>query len=121
MKSASDPRHQIRRKILQQLFATSYDLKESENIELSESTKKILEKLPELNRIIEKAAPEWPIDKINKVDLAILRLAIWELIEAKTPQKAVIDEAIELAKEFGSEASPSFVNGVLGTVINNLK
>src|SRR6266404_1400253 len=100
MKSASDPRHQIRRKVLQQLFASSYDLKGSANIELSETTKKILVKLPEINSVIETAAPEWPIDKINKVDLSILQLATWELMEAKVPPKAIIDEAIELAKEF---------------------
>lgn len=63
------------------------------------------------------AAPKWPIEKINRIDLAILRLAVWELFyKRKTPPKVAIDEAIELAKEFGAENSPSFINGVLGTI-----
>ena len=121
MKSASDPRHQIRRKIVKELFAASYNIPDIENTPISISTGKILKKREEIDKIIVESAPEWPIAKINKVDLAILRLAIWELLGKKTPVKAVIDEAIELAKEYGSEASSSFVNGVLGTVCKNLK
>jgi len=68
------------------------------------------------------AAPEWPLEQINKIDLAILRLAIWELtIKQKEPPKVIIDEAIELGKTYGSEKSSSFINGVLGTVFKNLK
>ena len=58
--------------------------------------------------------------KINKIDLAILRLSVYELIsnqKVKVPPKVVVDEAVELAKEFGSDASPGFVNGVLGKLI----
>ena len=113
MKTASDPRHKIRRKIVKDLFANSFA---SQTTTLT--TKKILNNLPEIDEKISKAAPEWPIEKINKIDLAILRLATWELMENKLPQKVVIDEAIELAKEYGSENSFSFVNGVLGTIIN---
>lgn len=76
--------------------------------------------MAEIDEIIEKCASEWPISKINKIDLAILRLAIYELaFPTKTPPKVIIDEAVELAKEFGSENSPAFINGVLGTVIKN--
>ena len=64
---------------------------------------------------------DWPIEKINRIDLAILHLSIYELLNEKTPPKVVIDEAVELAKEFGSEASGSFVNGVLGTVYEKLE
>ena len=113
MKSSSDPRHLIRRKIVKELFDNEFT-KQSATI----TTKKIIKKSGEIDLIIEKAAPEWPIAKINKIDLAILRLATWEILEDKTPAKAVIDEAVELAKEYGSEASPSFVNGVLGTILN---
>ena len=67
---------------------------------------------------IRKAAPEFPIEKINKVDLAILRLAVYELFfEKSAPPKVVVDEAIELAKEYGSETSGGFVNGALGKLI----
>ena len=59
----------------------------------------------------------FPISKIAKIDVAILRLAVYELIfEKNTPPKVIIDEAIELAKEYGSDSSPSFVNGVLGSI-----
>lgn len=78
----------------------------------------ILPKLPAIDERIRVAAPEWPVDKIAKIDLAILRLAVYELtVEKKEPPKVVIDEAIELAKEFGNEHSPQFVNGVLGTIL----
>jgi N utilization substance protein B len=112
MKTADDPRHQRRRDAVKRLFAESF-LKQTERNELVE---KILKKNDEIDEEIKEAAPAWPIKKLNKVDLAILRLAIFELKYEKTPPKVVIDEAVELAKEFGSENSPSFVNGVLGTV-----
>lgn len=79
-------------------------------------TKKIYQEKEALDKIIEKAAPAWPIEKLNKIDLAVLRLAVYELKYKKTPPKVVIDEAVELAKEFGGENSPSFINGVLGTI-----
>lgn len=80
-------------------------------------TKKVWESRSTIDPLIEKKAPEWPIDKLNKTDLAILRLAIYEMtIEKKQPVKVIIDEAVELAKEIGGENSSSFVNGVLGTI-----
>ncbi len=72
-----------------------------------------------IDKIISKNAPAWPLNQISAIDLATLRLAIWELKfkEKKEPYKAVIDEAVELAKQFGTQASPNFVNGVLGSVV----
>jgi transcription antitermination protein NusB len=79
----------------------------------------IIKHIKKIDTIIHKDAPKWPLDKINKVDLAILRCALWELLYQKnTPPKVVIDEAVEMAKEFGTETSSSFINGVLGTIIN---
>ena len=112
MKTADDPRHQRRRDAVEKLFAESF-LKQTERDELVD---KVLEKTNDIDEEIKEAAPAWPISKLNKVDLAILRLAIYELKHEKTPPKVVIDEAVELAKEYGSENSPSFINGVLGTV-----
>jgi len=67
--------------------------------------------------MISKAAPTWPVEKLNKVDLAILRLAIYELkIKKKTPPKVIIDEAVELAKKYGADNSSKFVNGALGSL-----
>jgi N utilization substance protein B len=73
-----------------------------------------------LDRTIEEAAPHWPIYQMPAVDKAILRMAIWELRLNTTnpaPQKAVINEAVDLAKHFGGESSGRFVNGVLGSVV----
>lgn len=74
----------------------------------------------EIDQVITVSAPEWPIPQIAQVDLAILRLAIFELLfDDEVPPKAVINEAVELAKAFGGENSSKFVNGVLGTVFRN--
>ena len=75
--------------------------------------------ISEIDKIIEKAAPQWPINQISPVDLATLRLAIWELKfkKKKEPYKVIIDEAVEIAKEFGTNKSPNFINGVLGSVM----
>jgi len=113
MKTLLDPRHQKREKIIRELFAFSFE----KNQKNKSNIKAILKALPKIDQIISKAAPEWPIEQINRIDLSILRLSIWELlIKCKEPPKVIIDEAIELAKSYGSEKSPSFINGVLGTV-----
>ncbi len=82
----------------------------------------VLKRREELDRIISQHAPEWPVDQLAIVDRNILRMAIWELTEPSvdTPIKVVINEAVELAKMFGSESSPRFVNGVLGAVVRTL-
>jgi N utilization substance protein B len=112
MKTATDPRHLRRREAVKALFAETF----TEQPELPELAQKILKKKEDLDKQIQDAAPAWPIDKLNKIDLAILRLAVYELENEDTPPKVVIDEAVELAKEYGSESSSSFVNGVLGTI-----
>jgi transcription antitermination protein NusB len=112
MKTSKDPRHILRRKIIKNLFSESFYKKQKF---LSE-TEKIIKDLKKIDKIISQAAPQWPLEKLNKIDLAILRLAVFEMLEGKIPTKVVIDEAIELSKEYGSENTPSFVNGVLGTI-----
>ena len=72
----------------------------------------------ELDRLIRQYAPEWPVDQIAIVDRNILRIAIYEILFCDdTPTKVAINEAVELAKEFGSDSSGRFVNGVLGTLV----
>ena len=117
MKTKKDPRHKIREKIIKELFAWGYQKGLTfENKTVSE----IIKKIKRIDNIISKSAPQWPIKQINRIDLAILRLAVWELIIAsKEPPKVIIDEAVELAKDYGGEKSPAFVNGVLGTVLKN--
>jgi len=71
----------------------------------------------EIDRNIQRFAPAWPIEQIPAVDRNILRLAIFEILfDKKAPVKVAINEAVELAKKFGSDSSPRFVNGVLGSV-----
>ncbi len=112
-----DPRHELRVKIIQQLFALSFvdgKIKKKEDKTIS-----IIKILPQINELIKKHAPKYPLDKVSKVDLAILQLAVYELnFEKKTPPKVIIDEAIELAKELGSEKTFGFVNAVLGKIYN---
>lgn len=112
MKTAKDPRHIYRKKLVKYLFAESFGHQK----DLPNDVEEIVAKFPEIDEQIKKAAPSWPIEKINRIDLAVLRFAIHELMEKKAPQKVVIDEAVEIAKEYGSESSPSFINGVLGTI-----
>lgn len=80
--------------------------------------KGVLEKREELDNIIAAFAPSWPISQMAIVDRNILRMAIFEIMRGdETPPKVAINEAVELAKVFGSESSPKFVNGVLGSVM----
>ena len=84
----------------------------------------VVEHLESLDKIIEKAAPEWPIDQITIVDRNVLRLGLYELLYAnkdEVPPKVAINEAIELAKNFSGESSGRFINGVLGTVFRELE
>ena len=83
----------------------------------------VLERRLDLDKIIEKAAPDWPIDKISVVDRNILRIGLFELLFSnrdEVPAKVAINEAIELAKTFGGDNSGKFVNGVLGSVYKEI-
>ena len=141
MKRSTDPRHQARILALQELFSKYFkkgDIKTEhipikELLELNEITKydkdlykKILngvvEKKEEIDTLIQKYAPQWPIDQMKLVDLQILRMAIYEgFIGMITPPKVAIDEAIEVAKDFGGEINSKFVNGVLGAIYEQQK
>ena len=113
MKNPLDPRHKRRQKLVEDLFKLEFHRQR-----VLPETKLIISNKELIDKNIEKSAPEFPIDKINRVDLAILRLAVHELlIEKKQPPKVIVDEAVELAKEYGGDTSPSFVNGVLGNII----
>ena len=113
MKSKNDPRHQKRIKNIQALFAWSLT-----NGSNDEFVLQILPQIPEIDNLISEAAPKWPIDQINKIEIAILRLAVWELKnQSDTPEKVVIDEAIEIAKEYGDTNSAAFINAVLGFIL----
>lgn len=105
MKTAADPRHLKRIKLFKHLYSGSFSGKKFD---------------PKIDKIIAQNAPDWPVNKLNKVDLAILRLAIRELTGNKgAPAKVIIDEAIEIAKTYGTAKTPKFINGVLGSIVKN--
>lgn len=136
MISDTDPRHTSRKLALSSIFSWSFaepdmekniqasaEILEEEGVSYDDELTKFLvdgvrEHIDEIDKIVEECAPDWPLDKIAKIDLVILRIAIFEILFGKkTPTKVAIDEAVEIAKEFGNETSHKFINGVLGTVV----
>jgi N utilization substance protein B len=136
----TDPRHNARIIALQKLFEEDFRLMRLKGQTTQELTpkalcqigglesynedlyQKILESVKKyqkkIDKVIQKLAPERPLDQMSPLDLQILRIAIAEgFVENFTPEKVAIDEAIELAKAFGGSASSKFVNGVLGTLL----
>ncbi len=128
-----DPRHQAREVVLQALYEMDVAghesggaldrLIEEEGLSASQArfARTLLEgvvaRRSEIDAIIQRTAPLWPAEQLAPVDRNILRLAIREfLLDNLTPVRAAINEAVELAKTFGSDSSPKFVNGVLGSV-----
>ena len=97
---------------------------DSEDIEFIYSLiKGTMESKPKIDKIIEKAAPEWPIEQITPVDRNVLRIGLYELLfgdRKQVPPKVAINEAIELAKTYGGESSGKFINGVLGTIYREI-
>lgn len=103
-------------------FAPRFD----ENKFVIELVKGVLKNKKEIDKLIKKYAPEWPIEKITLIDRNVLRLGIFELKFARVkenkavPPRVVINEAIELAKAFGSGSSGKFINGVLGAIYKDM-
>lgn len=117
--SAPDSRHLHREDVFQQLFAWTFSATQqtAAQRQANETIRAIIAVLPELDSAIASAAPERPVSEINKVDLTILRLILWEARTAKTPKKVLVDEGIELAKSFGAEHSAKFVNAALARLL----
>lgn len=135
-------RHLSRSIVLQSLFEWDFNGRESAGVKevlernirefapgigevsfMMDLLKNILAKQPELDTIIERAAPQWPVDRISIVDRNVLRIGLYELLfgdRREVPPKVAINEAIELAKTFGGENSGKFVNGVLGAVYKEI-
>jgi N utilization substance protein B len=119
MKSRNDPRHQKREHLLQELFAWEY--RKNDTTAPDQDIAGIVNLIEKVDIKIREGAPLWPLENMAKVDLSILRLAVWELYYSgqDVPEKVVIDEAIELGKEYGSDQSGAFINGALGAIIKN--
>ena len=94
------------------------ELSKEEEEECRSRVDTILEKLPEIDRILEGVAEGWRLGRMGRVELTILRLACFEIrFDESVPDKVAINEAVELAKKFGGDESPSFVNGVLAKLV----
>ena len=119
-------------KLLYSLEIQKEDLKEQteiylENAEISdENTKKYMSQIVEgietnindiENKISENLKKDWKIERISKINLVLLKLAIYEIVYTETPFKVVINEAVELAKKYGDDTSPNFVNGILASIV----
>lgn len=134
----ADPRHQARQIALAMLFEWSFN-EERNSHELFAHSREVLatndfpserplqifngvrDNLSTINKIILAAAPSWPLEQIARLDLMCLRLAVYELYFSQgVPYKVAINEAVDLAKEFGGLNSGKFVNGVLGSVVRTL-
>lgn len=133
MARQSDPRNEARRRVVSAFFNDTFNEDAKENVTLYEDEisqnqydttlfttlfNGIRDNIEVIDDVIRNAATEWPISKIAKIDLVILRIAVFELLYSKdTPAKVAVDEAVELAKSFGSDNSSKFINGVLGSII----
>lgn len=101
---------------------------EDNNIAGNEETKYIKnsffgirENISEIEKLISKnLSKKWTIERISRIDIAILKLAIYEIVYSKLPYKVVINEAVELAKKYGDDSSKSFINGILASVVKEL-
>ena len=143
MKTSKDPRHQSRRIAVAYVYskesnsASSYNTSESldeivevalDGLEIKKYDKKLLDiivselskNISQYKETIIKSSIDWDISKMYRMDLSILIVATCEMLTKQTPPKVIIDEAVELAKEFGSEESSKFINGILGGIAKTL-
>lgn len=102
-----------------QLFIENQDITDEKAITyIKDVAKGVTEKMDEIvNLISNNLKEEWELSRVSKINIALLKLAIYELIEKQLPYKVVINEAIELAKKYGDDNSPSFVNGILASIV----
>lgn len=130
-------RHQLRTNLMQGLYESEFhpkqqladavgrqlagaDLNEEDRAYVDHAVAGLAKHAKEIDALIVKNAPEWPLDQIAAIDRAVLRLGIFEVAYSDdVPPKVAINEAVEIAKHYGGENSGSFVNGVLGTVYRN--
>lgn len=132
-------RHLARTCIMQTLFAVEFNKNNDPKVTLEEILEEFAPKLSETDfayetlegvlkhredilKTIETYAPEWPVDKIARVDRVILEIGIYEIMFSQdVPPVVAINEAVEIAKHYGDKNSPKFVNGVLSSVMNKIK
>ena len=98
-------------------FESLPELSPEDQAYMEEKYERIMEKLPEIDRLLGETAEGWKVSRMGKADLAILRLAVYEMeFDEDVPVGVAVNEAVELSKRFGGDGSPAFVNGVLGKI-----
>jgi len=120
MKTQQDPRHQRRIIIMQTLYGLQFQPTVSPDIppDIVALTDNVVKNRDKINAAIDMYAKSFTSARMSKIDLAILQLGVYELLfDKKEPYRVVLDEAIELAKEFGSNNSQKFINGILGHIV----
>ena len=94
------------------------ELSEKEQAELQNRVDSIIARIPEIDRMISEVTEGWKLKRIGKIELTILRLAVYEMrFDDDIPEKVAINEAVEIAKKFGGDESPAFINGVLARLV----
>ena len=102
---------------IQLFFADMEELKEADQSYMEEKYARVVDKLPKIDKRIEETAKSWKISRMGKVDLTVLRLAVYEMeFDEDVAVGVAINEAVELAKKFGGDDSPAFINGILGKI-----
>ena len=122
MKTTLDPRHLKRVNLLKALYSQKFA--DTQLPPLSPDEKKmftaVVKKLPEIHALIDKHTLKFDSEKMSHLDLAILEIGVYEMMYSKnTPDKVIVDECIELAKEYAGDNSPKFINGILGKLISH--
>ena len=98
-------------------FESLEELSPEDQAYMEKKYERIMEKLPEIDRLLGEAAEGWKVSRMGKTDLTVLRLAVYEMkYDEDVPLGVAVNEAVELSKKFGGEGSPAFVNGVLGKI-----
>jgi len=101
------------------IYLDEQSITEEERQEIAEKTTKLLERLPEIDEKISEYSKGWQIDRIAKAELAILRVAVYEaLFDESVPVGVAVNEAVELAKQYGEDNGSVFINGILGKIVN---
>lgn len=124
MKTNEDPRHQRRIRLFQLLYGTQFSeqVRNSLPSDIEQTIERIESNKEKIHSIVDVYATKFSSSRMSKIDLAILTLAVFEMLfEKKEPYKVIADEAIEIAKEFGSSHSPQFVSGIVGKIISDAK
>lgn len=102
---------------LRLFFEDLGELDEKDQAYMEEKYARIMEKLPEIDRLLGEAAKSWKVSRMGKTDLALLRLAVYEMkYDEDVPVAVAVNEAVELSKKFGGDESPAFINGILGRI-----